>query len=118
MALTKEYAMEPSAESVVQTVAGLTEQAEDLAGSIGQTMDSAGQTIQDTLRRTKNSAGAAMGTVADGLEASRAYLTDRRMVGVIEDVEALIRRYPFQALLLGCSVGFVLSRSWKRGRAE
>lgn len=107
----KEYEMEVRGESAV---AGMVERAEDLVGSIDQTMDLAAHTIQDTLRRTKQSAGAAMGTVADGIDTSTEYLTDRGVVGVAEDVETLIRRYPFQALAIGSSVGFLLSRFWKR----
>ena len=114
MAPTKEYAMEPSGESGRQAGAGVIERAEELTRSIGQTIGSAAQTIQDTLRRTTKTASVAMGTVADGIDPSTDYLADRGMVGVVEDVEALIRRYPFQALLIGSSVGFLLSRSWKR----
>ncbi|MEP6959747.1 MAG: hypothetical protein ABI980_13545 [Nitrospirota bacterium] len=114
MAIKNEYEMEPDGESAGQVVAGVAERAEELVGSIDQTLDSVAQAIQDTLRRTKKSASAAMGTVADGVETSTEYLTDRGMVGVGEDMEALIRRYPFQALLIGSSLGFLLSRSWKR----
>jgi ElaB/YqjD/DUF883 family membrane-anchored ribosome-binding protein len=118
MALENEYDMESSGESVVQTAAGVIEQAEELVGSIGQTVDSAAQTIQDTLRRTKQSACDAIGTVADGIETSTEYLSDRGMVGVVEDVETLIRRHPFQALMLGLSVGYLLSRSRQYSRAD
>jgi ElaB/YqjD/DUF883 family membrane-anchored ribosome-binding protein len=114
MAPKRAYKIEPIGESVVQAVVGVAERAEERVSSIIQTMDSAAQTIQDTLRRTQNSASAVIGTVADGLDTSTAYLTDRGMVGVVEDGEALIRRYPFQALLIGCTVGFLLSRSWTR----
>ena len=109
-----EYEVEPRAESVGQTAAGVTEQAEELVRSIGQTVDSAAQTIQNTLRRTKKSAAAAIGTVADDIETSTEYLADRGMVGVVEDIEMLIRRHPFQALMLGVSVGYLLSRSRQR----
>ena len=111
MASKRAYKMEPIGESAV---GGVAERAEERVSSIIQTMDSAAQTIQDTLRQTQSSASAAIGTVADGLDTSTAYLTDRGMVGVVEDGEALIRRYPFQALLIGCTVGFLLSRSWTR----
>src|SRR4026209_294341 len=107
MAPKKEYETEPSRESVVPTAAEVAEQTEHLMGSIGQTMNSAAQ----TTRRTKKSAGAAMETIAEGIETSTEYLTDRGMVGVTKDVEGLIRRYPFQALMLGVSVGYLLSRS-------
>lgn len=114
MAPKNEYEMEPSGESVVQTAGGVTQQAEELVGAIGQTMDSAAQTIQNTLRRTKKIASTAIGTVADGVETSTEYLTERGMVGVVEDVETLIRRHPLQVLMLGVSVGYLLSRSRQR----
>lgn len=116
MAPTKTSKIESSEGSVGQAGAGVIERAEERVSSIIQTMDSAAQTIQDTLRRTQNSASAAMGTVADGLETSTGYVTDRGVEGVVANVKALIRRYPFQAILLGCSVGLLISQSWKRGR--
>ena len=114
MTLRNEYQIEPSGESVGQAVAAVAERAEAVVGSVDQTVGSAAQAIQEALYRTRKSASAAMGTIADGIDTSREYLTDRGMGGVIKDVEALIRRYPYQALLIGSSIGFLLSRSWKR----
>lgn len=114
MTLKNEYEINPNDGSVAQTVDGLAEQADELGESIAQTIDSAAHTIQDTFQRTKASAKAAMDTVADGIDTSTEYLTDRGMEGVIEDVETLIRRHPLQVLLLGVSVGYLLSRSRQR----
>ena len=114
MAPTTEYAMEPNGASVRKAVKGATEQANKMVGSIGQSRDSAAHTIQDTLRRTQNSACAAMGLVADGLGTSTAYLSNRGMVGVVEDVATIIRRHPLQVMVLGVSVGYLLSRSRRR----
>ena len=114
MAPTKEYTREPRAASVGQAAAGVIEPAGERVGSIMETMDSAAQTIQDTLQRTQKSARADIGTVIEGLDTSAKYLTDRGVGGVVEDGEALIRRYPFQAFVIGCSVGFLLSRSRPR----
>jgi len=114
MASQKGYEPKLSQESIVQAGAGATERVEELVGSIGQTVDTAAQVVQDTFLRTKRSAGDAMISVTEGIETSTEYFTDRGVVGVVEDVEALIRRYPFQALLIGSSVGYLLSRSWKR----
>jgi len=114
MTLKHEYEIEPSNGSVAQTVGGLADQAEELGGSFGRTMDSAAHTIQDTFQRTKETAKAAMDTVANGIDNSTEYLTDRGVEGVIEDTETLIRRYPLQVLLLGVSVGYMLSRSRQR----
>ena len=114
MASRKEYEMEQSGKSGGQAVSEMAEQAEELVGSIGQTIDSAAQAVQDTIRRTKRSARVAMKNASEGIQRSTDYLTGNGMVGVVEDVEALIRRYPIQAFLIGSSVGFLLSRSWKR----
>ena len=114
MVTIKEYAMNSSGASVRQARGQVTEQAEELAGSISPTVDSAAHTIQETLRRTQNSACAAMGLVADGLDTSTAYLSNRGMVGVVEDAATLIRRHPLQVMVLGVSVGYLLSRSrWR-----
>jgi ElaB/YqjD/DUF883 family membrane-anchored ribosome-binding protein len=114
MAPKKEYEMEPSGKSDGQAASEVAEQAEELIESIGQTMDSAAQAVQDTIRRTKRSARIAMKHASEGIQNSTDYLTEKGMGGVVEDVEALIRRYPFQAFLISSSVGFLLSRSWKR----
>lgn len=114
MAPPNEYEREVSGESVVQMAEGVTDQAEELGRSISQTIDSAAETIQNTLWRTKKSARAALRTVVDGIDTSTEYLTDRGVEGVIEDVETLIRRHPFQVLMLGVSVGYLLSRTRQR----
>lgn len=114
MAPPKEFEIEPGEGSAGQTGVGLTEQAEGLEHSIGATMDSATQVIQDTVQRTKKSANAALDTIADGIDASTEYLTDRGIKGVVEDLETLIRRRPFHVLLLGVTVGYLLSRSRQR----
>ena len=114
MAPTNEYEREVSGESVVQMAEEVTDQAEELGRSISQTIDSAAETIQNTLWRTKKTARAALGTVVDRIDTSTEYLSDRGVEGVIEDVETLIRRHPFQVLMLGVSVGYLLSRTRER----
>jgi ElaB/YqjD/DUF883 family membrane-anchored ribosome-binding protein len=99
--------------SSVQTGVGVTDQS-DVVGSIGETVDSTAQVVQDTLRRTKSGARVAMKKVSEGLQTSTDYLSGKDIVGIVEDIETLIRRYPFQALLIGLSMGFLLSRSRKR----
>ncbi len=111
---TTEHAMEPHGASVRTAGKEVTEQPNKMAGSISQTMDSAAQTIQGPLRRTRNCASATIGMVAVGLDRSTAYLRNSGAVGVLGNVETLIRRHPFQILVLGVSVGYLLSRSRQR----
>lgn len=114
MAPKKEYEIAPNGDSALQPVVGVTERAEELLGSLGQTTDTPAQFVQETFRRTKRSARFAMKNVSQGIQTSPDYLTGNRMVGAVEDAEALIRRYPLQALLIGFSMGYLLSRSRKR----
>lgn len=95
-------------------VAEMTEQDEELGHSIGQKIDSATQTVQDTFQQAKKGARAAVRTVTDGFDTSAEYFTDRGVEGVVKDVETLIRRHPFQALMIGLSMGYLLSRSRQR----
>ncbi|MDO9119285.1 MAG: hypothetical protein Q7U39_15090 [Nitrospira sp.] len=110
----KEYETKPGGGLIGQAVAGATEQAEEVSESIDQTMDSAAQAVQDTIRRTKKTAAAAVQSVADGVETSTEYLSERGVAGVVEDLETLIRRYPLQALLIGLSLGYLFTRSRHR----
>ncbi len=115
MAPKKEYETEPMGEPKVQSATGRrTEQAEELVESIGQRFEAAEQAIPDTLQRTKKIVAEALKTVPERIETSTDYFTGRGMVGVVRDMETLIRRHPFQALMLGVSVGYLLSRSRKR----
>ena len=101
---------EPSGTAVLPAATDLTKDTEELAGSIGHTMHSAAQTI----RGAKKSTGAALDTIADGIDHSTDYLSEQGIAGVVEDLETLIRRHPFQTLLIGVSVGYLLSRSRQR----
>ena len=110
----KEYEIEPNGKSVVRSVVGVTEHADALLGSIGHRVDSATEAVHDTVRRAKRSTRVAMKNVSEGIQTSTDYLTGKGIGSAVEDVEALIRRYPFQALLIGFSMGCLLSRSRKR----
>jgi ElaB/YqjD/DUF883 family membrane-anchored ribosome-binding protein len=114
MVLKNEHELESNGTSVVEAMAEQVEEVDALKRSIAETLDPVAQPIQKTIRRMKKHAKSVMETVADGIDNSTEYLTDRGMVGVLKDGETLIRRYPFQVLILGISVGFLLSRSRQR----
>lgn len=111
MALKREFEMGPSEEFSSQRIERQAKVAEVCAQSIGRTMGSAAQTVQNTIRQTKKTAQEAVGTITDGIDTSAEYLTARGVGGVFEDAETLIRRHPFQALLIGLSLGYLFSRS-------
>ena len=105
------FEFESSGETVVQNGKSGMEKVEAMGKSIGQTLESATHTAQQTFEHTKKRARAVMGQVVESIDSSTDYLADRGMEGVVEDVETLIRRHPFQALMLGLSIGYLLSRS-------
>jgi hypothetical protein len=108
MAQEKEYKTER--EGAVTEPSATGQQAGEPVKEIDQTLDTVRQVIPDTVQRTRKIIAEALGTVTDGIETSTDYLTGRGTIGIIKDTETLIRRYPFQTLLLGFVVGFALSK--------
>jgi len=108
MAHEKEYETERGEAVTEQSATG--RHAGEPVKQIDQTFDTVRQVIPDTLERTRKIVAEALGTVTEGIETSADYLTARGTIGIVKDTETLIRRYPFQALLLGFVVGFALSK--------
>ncbi len=52
--------------------------------------------------------------VASTLESGGAYLQEHNFHGMAGDATSLIRRYPFQAILVGVGVGFLVGRVLRR----
>ena len=105
------YEFESERDTPVQNGKSVNEKVQVMGKSIGQTLESATHTAQQTFEQTKKRARAVMGQVVESIDSSTDYLSERGMEGVVEDVETLIRRHPFQALMLGLSLGYLLSRS-------
>jgi ElaB/YqjD/DUF883 family membrane-anchored ribosome-binding protein len=99
--------LESSGTSVLPAATDLRKEAGELTGSIGRTMHSAAQTI----RGAKKSTDTALDTIADGIDHSTDYLSEQGIAGVVKDLETLVRRHPLQTLLIGLSVGYLLTRS-------
>ncbi|MBS0170712.1 MAG: hypothetical protein JSR62_10195 [Nitrospira sp.] len=65
-----------------------------------QTMTQADESIAEMADKT-----------ADAAKRARDYVQEQGIVGVVQDLEILIRRYPLQALLIGLGCGYLLSRT-------
>ena len=83
--------------------------ADDAAVAVGRKLESAAAAIRERLPRAGR-AGAVVEAVSDRLEASGTYLEEQGLTGVLEDMEALIRRHPVQTLMVGFGIGYLLSR--------
>ena len=51
---------------------------------------------------------------ADTLERTGNYLREQDLSDIRSDLEGLIRRHPFESLLVGLGVGYLLARSMRR----
>jgi hypothetical protein len=86
------------------------QKAEQAVGSVGGEMKALAGTI-----RSKAPEGGLLGSaaseVAGTLESGGAYLQERNIKGMGEDLTNLIRRYPVQAILVGLGVGFLVGQA-------
>jgi ElaB/YqjD/DUF883 family membrane-anchored ribosome-binding protein len=82
-----------------ETVSGATQQA-------GQGMSSLASQLRQNA--PQGYLGQAAGAVADRLDQGGRYLQDNDLGDMAQDVNALIRRYPIQSLLVGVGVGFLM----------
>jgi ElaB/YqjD/DUF883 family membrane-anchored ribosome-binding protein len=89
-----------------------SEQADAAMTSAGQQLRGAAQALRD--RAPAGRAGELTTGAADALERGGAYLQRSDPNAVMRDAEALIRRYPMQALAVGLGVGFLIALTLRR----
>lgn len=95
----------------------LSEQAADKADAAtttaGARMSDAAQTLREKAPATGTVATVADKT-ADTLEQAGTYLQQHDVADMRSDLEAIIRRHPMEAVLVGFGIGFLLARSTRR----
>jgi hypothetical protein len=93
---TSEFATQTAAKAR-QATSDLGHQMKEFGGRIRE------RSPHETVRNTTN-------RVADTIENAGAYLEEKNLDGMLEDLAGVIRRYPLQSLLAGVAIGFLLSR--------
>jgi hypothetical protein len=93
-----------TSEFATQTAA----KAREVTGEFGHQVKEFGGKIRqrsphESVRNTTNK-------LADTLEGAGAYLEEKNIDGMLDDLAGVIRRYPLQSLLAGIAIGFFLSR--------
>lgn len=93
-----------TSEIATQTAA----KAREVTSEFGHQMKEFGEKIRqksphESVRTTTNK-------VADTFESAGAYLEQKNLDGMLDDVAGVIRRYPLQSLLAGIAIGFLLAR--------
>jgi ElaB/YqjD/DUF883 family membrane-anchored ribosome-binding protein len=81
--------------------------------TVGEKLTDVAQTIRDKAPSSGRVADAADAT-ADTLERTGNYLREQDLSDIRSDLEGLIRRHPFESLLVGLGVGYLLARSMRR----
>jgi ElaB/YqjD/DUF883 family membrane-anchored ribosome-binding protein len=97
-----------------QYASAAKDKADEAAASVGEKLTSLAGTIRESVPQ-EGYLGTASRAVADNLQAGGRYLQEHNFGDMTEDVEALIRRYPIQSILVVFGVGFLLSRATSRG---
>jgi uncharacterized protein YjbJ (UPF0337 family) len=93
-----------------------TAAAEKVGGAtkvVGEKMSSLAGTIREKVPQ-EGTIGSAAQTVANQLDNAGAYLQDKALGNMTQDVSELIRRYPIPSLLIGVGIGYLLSRRSER----
>jgi hypothetical protein len=102
----------------------LVQKVEDAASTFGRKAEEARETVAVEMKslagaiRTKAPQAGVLGTAASEaastLEAGGEYLQEHNFQRMAKGVTYLIRRHPFQAILLGLGVGFFVGRASRR----
>jgi len=102
----------------------LARRAQDVAGQVGQRAGEAvsgiGEQMENLAERIRERGpeegvlGSTASSLAEGLEAGGRYLQEQDFSDMVDDVAAMVRRYPLQAVLVGIGIGFLLGRTGRR----
>jgi len=84
--------------------------AESATAAVGGGMQNLAHTVRDSGPQA-GMLGSATRTVADGIEGAGRYLEDKNLSGMMDDVNGLIKRNPFPAVLLALGIGFLVGRA-------
>ena len=83
---------------------------EDAAASVGGGLRSLGDSVR-SHGPEDGMAGTASTAVADTLDSSGRYLQEEGLKDMVDDMSALIGRYPVPALLIGIAAGYLVGRT-------
>lgn len=98
-----------STQMPVSVGSGGMDKADHVAASAGETLEAVAGTLREKAPEDGRLGGVAT-AVADYMDTAGSYLQEEGISGALDDIEALIRRYPVQSLLLGLGAGYLLAR--------
>lgn len=95
------------------TASAAGERAHDALSGVGQRVSSLAGTIRESAPQ-QGAFGTAASAVADRREAGGQYLQEQRLDAMVEDLAAVVRRHPLQALMIGFGFGCLVGMTLKR----
>ena len=97
-----------------ETAAAAVDKTNEGIAAVGHRISSFGGTVREAA--PKNGAvGSAASAVADKLQAGGEYLEGHGMADMGKDLSDVVRRYPFQSILVGIGVGCLLGMVLRKG---
>lgn len=96
-----------------EMASNLGEKAEGAVTSVGERMSSWGESLRQSAPH-EGTLGSAASSVAGTLESGGRYLQEHDFSDMAEDVTAVVRRYPIQALLAAFGVGLFFGMTSRR----
>lgn len=92
---------------------GAAQKTQDAMSTVGEQISSFAGTIRERVPH-EGMLGTAASTVADSLEAGGQYLQEHDLNDLTQELNHLVRRYPWQSLLAGLGVGFLIGQTFSR----
>lgn len=96
-----------------EAASAVAEKTEDALSSMGERMTSWAGTLREKAPQ-EGTIGSAAATVADRLQSSGQYLREHGLQEINEDLAAVIRRHPVQAVLIALGIGFCAGMASRR----
>jgi len=93
-----------------ETAQAAGHKAEDATAALGGSLKTAAASVREHTPH-EGTLGRASEAVADTLEKGGAYLQEKNLHGMAEDVTEMIKRNPIPAVLVGVGLGFLLGRT-------
>ena len=94
---------------VGEAASWVREKAEGAASAVGHGIKAVGDTIKDKGPQS-GPLGAAASAVGSAVSTGGAYLEEKGLSGIGQDMVDLVRRHPLPSILIGLGLGFMIAR--------
>ena len=101
------------AQRAQEFASGAAQRTQEAMSNVGEQISSFAGTIRERAPH-EGMLGTAASTVADSLEAGGQYLQEHDLSDLAQELNHVVRRYPWQSLLAGLGIGFLIGQTFSR----